>query len=66
MPAPSVAAENFCSNSIVREFAMWSSSNPMLPQGFPFSRAGRRIHIEAPVLSQLHRSHANTACGGVH
>ena len=35
-------------------------------QDFPFTGAGRCIHIETPVVSQLHRSHAKTACGGVH
>ncbi len=35
-------------------------------QDVPFAGAGRRIHIEAPVLGQLHRSHADTAGGGVH
>ena len=35
-------------------------------QSFPFSRAGRRIHLQTPVSSQLHRSHANSAGGSVY
>ena len=39
---------------------------PHAAQGVPFARAGSRKDLEAPVPGQLHRSHANPACGGVY
>ena len=53
MPAPSVAAENFCSNSTVREFAMWSSSNPML----------RRVsHLPGLAVAYTSRPQCRASC----